>query len=109
MSPRRTVGACALLAGLAGGPVDAGAQASGVDFAPIPDRTIVEPPLSPAYVSDLTLTLDAVLSRQKDAAKWADDATKISTRASISSWTRRQQRRRRRRQSRNSWRHELLG
>jgi thiol-disulfide isomerase/thioredoxin len=70
----RTVGACMLLVGLVGGPFRLAAQTQSIDFAPIPDLTIVEPPLSPAYVTDLMRTLDAVLSRQTDAAKWADDA-----------------------------------
>jgi thiol-disulfide isomerase/thioredoxin len=70
----QAVGACVLLASLAGGRAHVAAQAQSVDFAPIPDLTIVEPPLSQAYVGDLMRTLDAVLSRQKDAAKWADDA-----------------------------------
>jgi hypothetical protein len=74
MRSTRTVGACILLVGLVGGPSRPAAQAQSIDFAPIPDLTIAEPPLSPAYVSDLMRTLDAVLSRQKDAAKWADDA-----------------------------------
>ena len=70
----RTVCACVLLASLMGAPALAAAQAQGVDFAPIPDLTIVLSPLSSAYVSDLMRTLDAVLARQKDAAKWPDDA-----------------------------------
>jgi peroxiredoxin len=45
------------------------------DFAPIPERTITEPPLAAAYVAGLMHTLDGLLAAPTDPAKWADQAS----------------------------------
>jgi thiol-disulfide isomerase/thioredoxin len=63
-----------LVVGLTAWPAIARAQQDGIGFAEMPPHVIAVPDLTDAQISGLLGTLDSVLARQTDAAKWGADA-----------------------------------
>jgi thiol-disulfide isomerase/thioredoxin len=59
---------------LVGVPAIALAQATDIGFAPVPDRKITTPPFTDEHVAGLLTTLDGLVGKQQDPAKWAKDA-----------------------------------